>query len=296
MAKAISGIIPALVTPFNSECEVDCRALRELVNHLVNAGVNGFYVCGSTGECFLLSDDERAKVMEAVAEETNGRVPIIAHVGALSTAKAAEYAKIAQSLGYSAVSSVPPFYYQYGFSEIARFYGDISSSADLPLIVYNIPALSGVSVNSENLSEITDACDVMGLKYTSYDLFELEKISRKFPEIRLYNGHDEVFANALPVGIDGAIGSTFNVMPQKYLAISSAYSRGDVEQASAIQHECNAVIEKLILAGVNRGIKYLLTKMGIPCGSCRPPCAEMDERQKKILDEVYESFFSEARL
>lgn len=291
----IRGIIPALVTPFNEDWSVNYSALRALVNRLIENGAGGFYVCGSTAECFLLSDAERMKVMEVVTEETNGRVPVIAHVGNISTATAVQYAKHAASCGVSAVSSVPPFYYKFSLEEIGDYYAGISDAVDLPLIVYSIPAFSGVAVTADNLEQITGRCNAAGLKYTSYDLFELEKIHRKYPDLKLYNGHDEVYVNALPIGLAGAIGSTFNVMPHRYISIKNAYERGDMNKASVLQAETNELIQTLINTGVNAGIKYLLTKSGIPCGDCRPPFAKLDESKRKLLDEIYDRVF-ETRL
>lgn len=287
----IRGIIPALVTPFNEDWSVNHSALRALVNRLIENGAGGFYVCGSTAECFLLSDAERMKVMEVVTEETNGRVPVIAHVGNISTATAVQYAKHAASCGVSAVSSVPPFYYKFSLEEIGDYYAGISDAVDLPLIVYSIPAFSGVAVTADNLEQITGRCNAAGLKYTSYDLFELEKIHRKYPDLKLYNGHDEVYVNALPIGLAGAIGSTFNVMPHRYISIKNAYERGDMNKASVLQAETNELIQTLINTGVNAGIKYLLTKSGIPCGDCRPPFAKLDESKRKLLDEIYDRVF-----
>lgn len=287
----IRGIIPALVTPFNEDWSVNYSALRALVNRLIKNGAGGFYVCGSTAECFLLSDAERMKVMEVVTEETNGRVPVIAHVGNISTATAVQYAKHAASCGVSAVSSVPPFYYKFSLEEIGDYYAGISDAVDLPLIVYSIPAFSGVAVTADNLEQITGRCNAAGLKYTSYDLFELEKIHRKYPDLKLYNGHDEVYVNALPIGLAGAIGSTFNVMPHRYISIKNAYERGDMNKASVLQAETNELIQTLINTGVNAGIKYLLTKSGIPCGDCRPPFAKLDESKRKLLDEIYDRVF-----
>lgn len=287
----IQGIIPALVTPFNEDWSVNYSALRALVNRLIENGAGGFYVCGSTAECFLLSDAERMKVMEVVTEETNGRVPVIAHVGNISTATAVQYAKHAASCGVSAVSSVPPFYYKFSLEEIGDYYAGISDAVDLPLIVYSIPAFSGVAVTADNLEQITGRCNAAGLKYTSYDLFELEKIHRKYPDLKLYNGHDEVYVNALPIGLTGAIGSTFNVMPHRYISIKNAYESGDMNKASVLQAETNELIQILINTGVNAGIKYLLTKSGIPCGDCRPPFAKLDESKRKLLDEIYDRVF-----
>ena len=288
----MQGIIPALVTPFNDDHSINYSALRTLVNRLIEQGVGGFYAGGSTAECFLLSDKERMQVIETITEEVNGRVPVVAHVGNISALTAVEYAKHAESCGVSAVSSVPPFYYKFSLEEISDYYATISDAVDLPLIIYSFPAFSGVTITADNMDTITSRCNAVGLKYTSYDLFELEKIHRRYPELKLYNGHDEVFCNALPIGLTGAIGSTFNVMPQRFISIKSAYESGDVKKAAALQAEANEFIQILIKTGVNAGVKYLLTKSGIPCGDCRPPFAKLDDNKKQLLDDIYDRIFA----
>lgn len=280
-----------MVTPFDDKEQVDFQALRKLINHLIEEGADGFYVGGSTSECFLLTTEERREVLRVAIEETAGRVPVIAHIGEMSTAKAAALAEYATQLGASAVSSVPPFYYKYSFDELAQYYNDICSVTNLPMIVYSIPSLSGVSFTADNLKKILENKQIQGLKYTSYDLFELEKIHRHFPDLKLFNGHDELLCNALPVGITGAIGSTFNIMVKKYKAICAAYQQGDMKTAEDLQHQVNTVTEALIRTDVIRSVKYILTKKGIPCGNSRRPFSPLNAQEKAFLDDLYGKFF-----
>lgn len=282
----MKGIIPALVTPFKDDFSIDHDALRLMIDHHIANGVDGFYICGSTAECFLLTQDERKSLVETIVNHTAGRVPITAQIGNIGTAMAVDLAQHAAATGVDAVSSVPPFYFKFSVSELASYYEAIAKASNLPVIIYSIPAFSGVAITHENIKTILDASGAEGLKYTSYDLFELERIHRAYPDLKLFNGHDEVFANALPIGLTGAIGSTFNVMPQKYQRIKAAYERGDNAAAAQMQADTNVLIDALIKTGVNAGIKYLLTKRGIPCGNCRPPFGQLTEENKALLDSI----------
>ena len=177
--------------------------------------------------------------------------------------------------------------------ETASYYAAISDAAQKPLVIYSIPAFSGVNITHDNIKTIIDASGAEGLKYTSYDLFELERIHRAHPELTLFNGHDEVYANALPIGLSGAIGSTFNLMPGKYKAIREAYEKGDQAAVSQKQAKVNVLIDTLIAAGVNPGIKYLLTKIGVmDFGGCRPPFGAITEEKKALLDAVADEIFA----
>ncbi|MBQ2921911.1 MAG: N-acetylneuraminate lyase [Tyzzerella sp.] len=286
--ETLRGIIPAIVTPFDSNNKVDHGALKALVEHLIGKGVNGFYACGSTGECFLMTEEERMATAKTIIDTVNGRVPVAVQVGNIATDSAVRLAKQAAADGADYISSVPPFYFQFSLDEIARYYARISKAVDKPLIIYNIPAFSGVSLNTKNMRTITDNCDVWGLKYTAYDLFELEKIRRAFPELNIYYGHDELFLNSLPIGTSGAIGSTFNVMSERYQEIKKAYDAGKMEEAGKMQSEVNKAIEAMISCGVMPSIKYILSKQGIPCGNCREPFSAVTEEQKTLLDVYFQ--------
>ena len=287
----IKGIIPALLTPFDHNYEVNYDSLRKHVNRLIEQGAGGFYVCGSTAECFMLDDNERMKIMEVVTEEVNGRVDVIAHVGNINLRKAVEYAKHAESCGVTAVSSVPPFYYKFKKEEIVSYYATISDAVDLPMIVYSIPALSGVALTANDIGDILKASNTQGLKYTDYNLYELEKIRRKFPDLNVYYGRDEMYCSALPLGLSGGIGATYNVMMHKFVAMQKAYEEGNLELASKLQGEANAILEEMQKCDTKSAMKYLLTKSGIDFGGARPPVVALNEAQKASLDELYKVIF-----
>lgn len=280
----LHGIVPALVTPFDWEQKVNWRELKKLVKLLLEEGADGFYVTGSTGECFLLSDEERIRITAAVVEAAEGRVPVVAHVGKIGARQAAALAKEAQRAGAAAVSSVPPFYYDFKFDEIVNYYEVISDAVDLPVVVYNFPQYSGVTINADNMEQIMQRCRVGGLKYTDANLYELERIRVRYPELKIMFGQDEAFLYALPVGVDGAIGSTYNFMLKKYKRILAAYRAGNMAEAEKIQHDACRIIDALLCVRDITAVKYLLEKKGIDCGCCRSPFNPITEPEKQILD------------
>lgn len=291
----IQGIIPALLTPFDENKEINLTALEQQIERLIEQGVGGFYACGSTAECFLLSEDERKQLLECVVKKVDGRVPVIAHIGQIGTQHAINLALHAKECGATAISSVPPFYFKFSFDELVGYYKAISDAVNLPMIVYNFPAFSGVSINANNMGDILgNVPNIIGLKYTSNDLYELEKIKRRYPELNCYNGYDEIYCSALPTGVVGAIGSTFNVMAPKFIAITRLYEQGRNQEAAALQGEVNYIIETIVSMGnVMAPLKYLLTKHGNDFGGAREPFAPLSEENKARLDSIYELVFSE---
>ena len=285
MAVNLRGVMAALLTPFDGQQKLDKESLRRLVRFNLRQGVVGLYVGGSTGEAFVQSGTERQEVLEIVAEEAKGKMTLIAHVGCVSTLESQQLARAAVGYGYDAVSAVTPFYYPFSFEEHCAHYQAIIESADgLPMVVYNIPALSGVKLTLDQINTLVTLPGVGALKQTSGDLFQMEQIRRAHPDLVLYNGYDEIFASGLLAGADGGIGSTYNIMGWRYQGMVAALKVGDVAKAQQLQCECNKVIDLLIKTGVFRGLKTVLHYMDVvSVPLCRKPFAPVDE---KFLPEL----------
>ena len=285
MAVYLRGVMAALLTPFDGQQKLDKESLRRLVRFNLRQGVDGLYVGGSTGEAFVQSGTERQEVLEIVAEEAKGKMTLIAHVGCVSTLESQQLARAAVGYGYDAVSAVTPFYYPFSFEEHCAHYQAIIESADgLPMVVYNIPALSGVKLTLDQINTLVTLPGVGALKQTSGDLFQMEQIRRAHPDLVLYNGYDEIFASGLLAGADGGIGSTYNIMGWRYQGMVAALKVGDVAKAQQLQCECNKVIDLLIKTGVFRGLKTVLHYMDVvSVPLCRKPFAPVDE---KFLPEL----------
>jgi N-acetylneuraminate lyase len=289
--------MPALLTPFDEQQRLDKKSLRRLVRFNIEQGIDGLYVGGSTGEAFVQSLSEREAVLEIVAEEAKGKVALIAHVGCVSTAESQQLAHAASRYGFDAVSAVTPFYYPFSFEEHCEHYRAIIDSADgLPMVVYNIPALSGVKLSLEQISTLVTLPGVGALKQTSGDLYQMEQIRRAHPDLVLYNGYDEIFASGLLAGADGGIGSTYNIMGWRYLNIVKALKEGDIATAQRLQTECNSVIDLLIKTGVFRGLKTVLHFMDVVAVPlCRKPFSPVDEQFLPELKALAEQLMAEKR-
>ena len=295
MVSHLRGVMPALLTPFDAQQNIDRASLRRLVRFNIEQGVDGVYVGGSTGEAFVQSLSEREEVLEIVAEEAKGKITLIAHVGCVSTAESQQLAAAAKRYGFDAVSAVTPFYYPFSFEEHCDHYRAIIDSADgIPMVVYNIPALSGVKLTLEQINQLVTLPGVGALKQTSGDLYQMEQIRRAHPELVLYNGYDEIFASGLLAGADGGIGSTYNIMAWRYLGIVQALKEGDTAKAQQLQHECNKVIDLLVKVGVFRGLKTVLHYMDVlSVPLCRKPLAPVEDKFQAELKALAQQLMQE---
>ncbi|MBQ4631365.1 MAG: N-acetylneuraminate lyase [Clostridia bacterium] len=276
------GIFTALLTPFDSANKINEKELEKLVKFCLGKGVKGFYVCGSTGEAFLLSTEERKQVMEIVKSCAPDST-LIAHIGSINESEATELAKHATKLGYDAISSVSPFYYKFTFEEIKNYYTRLADEAGLPMLVYHIPLFSGVSMSTQEMASFLSDERFLGIKYTSNDFFTLEQCKTNFPTKIVYNGFDEMLLSGLVMGADGAIGSTYNLMADKFVKIYELFGQGKIAEAQKIQQEANKIITVLCKIGVMQAEKEVLNQLGFNFGVCRHPFGEPTKADKELI-------------
>lgn len=281
------GLYAALLTPFADDgARIDSDALGALVRHDIDQGLTGLYVGGSTGEAFLMTEAERMAALAAAAEAANGDCQLIAHVGDLNPEVSLRLARKAAQLGYDATSAVPPFYYGFSPAEIEAHYRRLAGATDLPFLVYNFPALTGVTLSAGQLAALMALPNVVGVKNTSPDYYALEALRRAAPDKLLFNGFDETLLPGLSLGADGGIGSTYNVQGQRVVALAEAVAQGDLDSARALQSQMNALIDVLGQFGVFRGLKFLLECQGFRMGPCRAPFAPLSAEGKSALERA----------
>ena len=280
------GIYPALITPFDKKGRVNPEKIQQVVDICITKGVSGFYVGGSTGESYLLSLEERRQVLEKVVKTVNGRGDVIANIGVFATEQGIELAKHAEAMGVSAISSVPPFYFPFTMEDYVQYYNDLADSVNIPVIIYNIPAMSGITFKTDDIERFFLNEKIIGMKHTSYDLFQLERVLKKYPQKSIFCGHDELFLSASVIGVQAGIGSTFNFMAEKFVKIQELIAENHWTEAAVIQDEANAVIEALCKVGVFKGIKAALRMQGMDCGDCRKPFLPLTEEQTLYLEKI----------
>ena len=285
----LKGILTALVTPFDNDGKVDTKALKLHVKDLLVQGVQGFYVCGSTGEAFLLSIPERKEILEAVMEANEGKGSVICHCGAISTDFSIELGKHAASLGVDAISSVPPIYYNFSPAEIEQYYFDIADACKSPLIIYNIPAMSGVTISPAAVASMRKHPGIIGIKFTSNDFYSMEQIKTKDPDMIVYNGYDQMALAGLSMGADGAIGSTYNILAKYFIRINNLVLQNNLVEAREVQRRANKIMSLSIGTGKHLScLKYIIGLKGIPYGACRKPFAVLTEDDKAVCKRVLE--------
>ena len=285
-----NGICAALLTPYDTLGKVNYKMLKQQVRWLIGQGIDGFYVCGSTGEAFLLSMEERKVVLEAVCEENNGEKLIIAHIGQIATEHSLELGRHAGTLKVDAVSSISPFYYKFSTEEIKGYYLDLMEEIQVPFFIYNFPAYSGFSLTPELLDEMCANPYLAGVKFTASDFFQLERMKYEHPDLTVWNGYDEMLVSGLSSGADGGIGSTYNILCPAVRGIYDSFRAGNLDQAREYQHLVNGVISVLCRYGVFASLKVILGFLGMEFGGCRKPFLPVEAAAEATLKEIYRAY------
>ena len=282
----------ALLTSFNADGTVNEKGTREIVRHNIDVNhADGLYVGGSTGENFMLQTATKKRIFEIVKDESGDDVDLIAQVGSIDLQEAKELANyVVNDLGYKTISAVTPFYYNFSFPEIKYYYDEIVKDVDANLIVYSIPALTGVSLSLDNFAKLFENPKIIGVKYTNADFFLLERLRNRFPDKKILFGTDEMLLPALSLGVDGAIGSTYNVNAARAKAEIEAFEAGNMQKALDIQHETNDLISAILGNGLYQTIKLLLQDMGVEAGYTKEPMHKPTPEMKTTASEIYAKF------
>ena len=281
--KDFKGVIPAVLSVFDKDENLDEQGTREFIRYLMSMDIGGLYVTGSTGETWLMTAEERMRQVEIVMEEVGDQVPVVVHVGAMSTREAIRLAKHAESCGAAGVSSVPPFYFKYNADQIFHYYKDVAEATSLPMIVYNIPLAGMMTV--DQIIRLSTIENVKGVKYTGTALYEVTQIKDGCKAgFQVYGGCDELGSSNISIGVDGIIGSFYNVIADHYIKIWNAVKNSDIPLATELQRKA----VHIIFAGIRSGsmiacMKVWLRAAGLPGGWSRRPFSNFTEEEEKAL-------------
>ena len=281
--KDFKGVIPAVISVFDKDENLDEQGTREFLRYLMSMDIGGLYVTGSTGETWMMTAEERMRQVEIVMEEVGDKVPVVVHVGAMSTREAIRLAKHAEQFGAAGVSSVPPFYFKYNADQIYNYYKDVAEATSLPMIVYNIPLAGMMTV--DQIIRLSTIENVKGVKYTGTALFEVMQIKDGCKEgFQIYGGCDELGSSNISIGVDGVIGSFYNVIADHYIKIWKAVKASDIPTATALQAKAvHIIMEGLSYGSMMACMKVWLRGAGIPAGYARRPFSNFTEEEEKQM-------------
>lgn len=296
--KKIEGLIAAPFTPMNEDGSINPGVIPVYANKLKNDGLKGVFICGTTGEGMLMTNDERKTITEKWIEEQTEDFKIIVHVGTTSAKQSNELANHAQKSGAYAIGCMGPAFLKPGrIEELVSFCQEVASGApDLPFYYYNIPSVSGIDLSmAEFIKQAASQIpNFVGLKFTHNNFMEMQQcLQLSNGKWDILHGYDEVLLAGLTFGAKGAVGSTYNFMAPIYNRIIADFTNGDIEAARKKQYKTVKIIEVLIkFNGAIVAGKTLMKSVGIDCGPCRVPLKNLTEKEyERLISELEEAGF-----
>jgi len=285
----LTGLIAAPYTPFTPSGDLNADAIEPMAELLIEAGVNGVFVCGSTGEGHSLSVDERQLVAQTWVQAAKGRIPVIVHVGHNSLFDAITLARHAEGIGADAISSLAPSYYKpKTMEDLIAFIAAIATAAPLlPFYYYHIPSMTGVTLPVTDLMRkgLSRIPNLNGLKFTHNDFMELQECLALYGgKFDVVFGLDEMLLAGLAMGVKGAVGSTYNFAAPVYRRVIEAFDKGDLDTARREQRKSVELVRILYEFGLMRAGKSIMGMLGVDCGPVRSPLDPI------LLDEVRELY------
>ncbi len=289
----LNGLLVALVTPFSADGEsVADGALRKLVEHTVVSGVHGLVSCGSTGEFAALTNAERRQVLDSVLDQAAGRVPVLAHTGAMTTREAIALSRHAEEAGAAALMVVAPYYEPLTVEEIKAYYRGIAEAVSLEIMIYNLPAATGVNLQPEDIADLaTRHPNIRYVKDTSSNFSQGTRLVHEYGDlVSTFVGDDTFYFAALVEGASGSVNGAGNFIPAELVSIYESVQAGEVGAARREWDRVYPIMQFLVSGGYVTGVKAALEFMGLPAGDPRGPIGRLNGDRAAGLKEILQNF------
>jgi len=281
-----SGSMTALVTPFR-DGEFDERAYRGLIEFQIDAGTDALVPCGTTGESATLSHEEHDRVVETCIAAAAGRVPVIAGAGSNSTSEALRLTRHAKEAGADAALLITPYYNKPTQEGLYRHFRAVAESVDIPIILYNVPARTGVNMTADTVARLAELKNIVGVKEASGNLGQVCEILRLTPKkFCVLSGDDALCFPMLALGAKGVISVASNVAPKEMADLYDAFVLGEISRAREIHFRLWPLFNVLFIETNPIPVKTAAAMMGMADEEFRLPLCPMSDGNRKALSKV----------
>lgn len=284
--QIFSGVATALITPFKNDA-VDYNALSNIIEYQIDNGVSALVVCGTTGEPSTMTKAEKEELISFVVEQVDGYIPIIAGTGGNNTKEVIETAKSYKKLGVRAQLCVTPYYNKTTQSGLVAHYTAIADSDTLPVIMYNVPARTGLNMLPETVAKLSEHNNIIALKEAHSDLVQASEVFRLCGDnIVVYSGMDELIVPMMSLGASGVISVLSNALPQQTAELVALYFNGMHRESRDLQLKLLPLIRALFKQTSPTPVKAIMNKLGLCTDEVRLPLVPLNKHEKEELNNV----------
>jgi len=285
-----SGIIPALVTPLDGQGNLMENSLKKIIDYTLEAGVHGVFILGSTGEIYGLTDKQKQRVMEVTVEHVNGRVPVYAGAGEITTNNSIKTAQMAEKVGgISALSVITPYFVSPTQDELIEHYTAIANSVKTPIILYGCDGRAHNSIMPQTALKLSEVENIIGIKDSSGSSERMDKyleLTKNKEDFSVLCGIDTLIYHGLVNGTKGAIASSANIAPKISVGIYNAFMSGDLKKAEELQNKLIPLRNAYALATFPGLIKEAVQLVGIDVGVALKPVGAISNENREKLAQV----------
>lgn len=287
-----TGAGVAIITPFNEDGSINFDAFGKIIEDQIAGSTDAIIVCGTTGECSTMNDEEHIATIKYCVDKVAGRVPVIAGTGSNCTREAVNMSVKAEEVGADGLLCVTPYYNKCTQEGLYQYYKAISDAVDIPIIMYNIPGRTGTTIQPETAVRIAKEVEnVVAIKEASGNISAVAKLASLSDGcIDIYSGNDDQVLPLLSLGAKGVISVWSHVAPKKVHDMVYAFLDGDIETAKKLQLEAIDVIDALFCEVNPIPVKAAMNMLGYDAGIVRAPLTELTDAHKEVLRKALENY------
>lgn len=278
------GVLAVIVTPFTQDGDIDEAGYRKVVEFVIDAGCHGVIAAGSTGEFYLMDDDERGRIFDIAVDQAAGRVPVIACPSAMRTENVVALTRRAAQAGCAGIMTLTPIYITLSDAEIKEFYARVSGEGGLPMMLYNSPKLVNNTLPAPLVAELMELDNVVAIKDTTWDIYTTMALVKECgPDLRVFIGLEDLLLPALAVGARGAVAMMPQVVGSMTADLYNAALAGEREKAQALHEKMQRAYDIFSVGSPYIGIKEAMNLRGLSGGHSRAPMLPYTDAQKETL-------------
>lgn len=279
-----TGAGVAIITPMNADGSINYEGFAENIEYQIANGTDAIIVCGTTGEASTMTDEEHIECIRFAVEKTAGRIPVIAGTGSNDTKYAVELSKIAQEKGADGLLLVTPYYNKASQKGLIAHFTAIADAVDIPIILYNIPGRTGVSIDINTYKILGQHKNIVAVKEASGNISYTSKLIAQCGDLLdVYSGNDDIIVPMMSIGAKGVISVVSNIMPKETHAITRLCLENDLAEASKLQMKYLELINNLFIEVNPIPVKEAMNQMNMASGPCRLPLCDMTDEHIETL-------------
>lgn len=300
LTKPLRGIIPPLITPLNEDFTLDYFSLIKTIDHVISGGVHGIFILGTTGEFSSLSPEVKNELISMTCAKVDGRIPVLVGITVCSFNESLKLAVKAKNSGAKAVVAAPPFYMNIDQKELINYYRKLADSVELPLLLYNMPSHTGISIDISSVAALAEHPNIIGIKDSSGDLKYFESLCDLFrdrPDFTILVGPEEHLVKTMNIGGHGGVSGGANLFPALYVKLYEAILAKNSGQIEALQVTILFLIQNLYNHGTYKsnylkGLKACMAFAGLCKGNLALPLCAFSIEEKETLRKKYDVVLS----